>query len=587
MNYLTEANAGNLGFFYHGDSMSPHKFLDAISNGTYNNTSSMYGKGLYCVRTPIDAFLNSYGPYIYKIYVRNLRNFLHLDRPSFSMTYPNEAAKFFGKRKSENMARYEGDERTLYPGGKGEIPENMAWNEVQRAYDRSSFTVDNYARYSKFTNKENDIEFIRWQLEQKGFSRRDRLGWEVLHYLTDKMAGISKSAWTSELFYHIQKPVMEMGFEGVAYTGQQDRRCLLVYNFTNVVPVAYTIHPKAYPKDNIFSDNAYRKKLDNDDRYAVSDYMNTHDNVEMDRVKMFASMTADSDFREGIKKSISNYRPNDIGPKAIGFARKWCPTMMEMIRNHAVPSMRSEMLIDKMNQSPKLASRIMEKMKEISTPTPEEVAEHLKQEDYYIDDARKRLDTLLAWLRQDRHQLDNDFIKCLFFLYKSVVTCVDGTFKRSAVSFHSQAIYHDDFSHYLKGIYLIGAFMDDVLAKLKDYKDTLEKNASDFGKLNADFEFHLQYMEKITLESKMEEYMQGLENLYRSHYDTEEMLKSDGKYFKDNFVRRYVRNLYLQYCEKEAEILDTYREILTVSIPTVLPIARNYSMSAVKEVSAE
>ena len=574
MNYLTEANTGNLGFFYHGDKMSPSSFLHAISTGTYNNTASMYGKGLYCVRTPLDALLNGYGPYVYKIYVRNLKNFLHLDRSSFATTYPNEAARMFGKIKSKNMEKHERDEKFRYPGGKGEIPDNTPWRTIKRAYNESPFSVDNYAKYAKFTRKDNDIEFIRWQLEQKGLSEKDRLGSEVLSFLTRKLPSIRKSAWTSELFYHMRIPIQEMGFDGVAYTGQNDRRCLLVYNFTNLVPVAYTVHPKAYEKDNLWSRNGNRESLEARDRDSISDYMQNRDDVELDRVKGFANMVGDSEFEDGIRKSISNYVPNKVGPKAIGFVRKWSSAMMEMMRNTA-PSIRDEELIDKLNNSPKLANQIMETMKRVSYPSSEKIAENLNETGWYTEQMEDKLTAFLNSINPDKGggETDSQFCQCLFYFYKAVYDATHSTLNQRIRAFNKNAIYVNDFSEYLSQLYLLGSFIDYFHSKLKAYRDNLENNAQAFEIVNRDLEDKLHYTEKTYTEGKLKEYNEeGLENVYNELSEMEESLQKDMKFSGDNFIRQYVRSIFLKYCKKETEILETAREILTVTIPKVIPI---------------
>lgn len=220
LSVLAEAVIDRRGFLYHGDRMKPQEFVKALTEGIYNNTSSMYGKGMYCVRNLDDALENGYGPYIYKLYVRGFDRFLHLDKESFAQAFPEEASRIFGKY-SKNL-------KDLDVGG--------------------THTVSKISKTSPAYRK--DLSFIEWQLNRAvsefGASPVDAL--TVMESIKN-ISGTAlrprsygrSSVYTSDFFRPVSGEIKAMGFHGVSYTGRQDRRCCLVYDFNNLFPVGWTV----------------------------------------------------------------------------------------------------------------------------------------------------------------------------------------------------------------------------------------------------------------------------------------------------------------------------------------------------------
>lgn len=92
LEFLMEAVEGNIATVYHGDDMAPRDFIEAIAGREYKNSSKLYKDGLYCVRNPLHAERNNYGDFIYKILVRNMKDFFHFDPTTFKTVYPDKAS---------------------------------------------------------------------------------------------------------------------------------------------------------------------------------------------------------------------------------------------------------------------------------------------------------------------------------------------------------------------------------------------------------------------------------------------------------------------------------------------------------------
>lgn len=222
---LTEAVIDKRGFFYHGDSMPPKDFIKAVTEGTYNNTSSLYGKGMYCVRHIADATQNRYGPYIYKLYVRGLDNFLHLDEMPYRSVFGIKGRKDdYDSLGVLGAPSYSGRSGTPY----------------------SEFVLSQFNRLANRPLDPEDVKMLEREIE-RGMEGRKRVG------------------LSSEIFYKIHNLVIKYGIAGVTYTGYHDGRCALVYDFKNVFPVAWaeqkalknTIAPDVSDKK---MDSAWTKK---------------------------------------------------------------------------------------------------------------------------------------------------------------------------------------------------------------------------------------------------------------------------------------------------------------------------------------
>lgn len=229
LEFLTETVVDKRGFFYHGDKMPPKKFVKAITTGTYENTSSMYGKGLYCVRHIADACKNDYGPYIYRLYVRGLDNFLHFD----------------------------------------EMPYRSVFGLKGRGDEYDSYGVIGHPSYSGRSNTPY-VEFVLSQFSRLANRPVDPDDMRRMKYEIEKgMEGRKGLEFSSDIFYHIHGIVASYGIAGVTYTGRQDGRCILVYDFNNVFPVAWSSHetlenrmvPKSGDKrmDSVWSKRSFEK----------------------------------------------------------------------------------------------------------------------------------------------------------------------------------------------------------------------------------------------------------------------------------------------------------------------------------------
>ena len=318
---LTEATNGNMAFFYHGDDAAPDKFLQWIANGTYDNTSSFYGKGMYCVRNPLDAMMNGYGSnvpgtggqagYVYKIYVRNLKDFLHLDKLTFSRTFPEAATTIFGKASKKKFFDAESDDNILMPKARpGEEPEK-AWYMVANANKRAHF------KNAQITKANHNLDHIKWQLERRGVVLTPgSVGGRLLNKveaIVDLLVSWDHSPkLTSDILYEIWELVISLGFEGVTYTGERDRRCALIYNLSNVVPVGWARHVQ-YNRDRKYTDVLSFKDIDR----------------QNDNFKVALTNYQPSEFRpegkipKGIQKAeyifsrcmfLNDYTPDDIEP---------------------------------------------------------------------------------------------------------------------------------------------------------------------------------------------------------------------------------------------------------------------------------
>lgn len=209
LSLLAEHVIDKRGFFYHGDEMEPESFVRTVARGEYNNTSSMYGKGMYCVRHPVDAAENSYGPYIYKLYVRGLDNFLHLDELPY-----NSAFGLHGTKDSEDFEEYRGP--THYSDGEpGKY--NPSYRQTSKG-EYGRFVVQQFEKLARTPLTPGDRNHL----------------FRVLGDFSD-----GNVVHSSEVLYGIYHFCERYGIAGVTYTGAQDRRCCLVYDMRNVFPVAW------------------------------------------------------------------------------------------------------------------------------------------------------------------------------------------------------------------------------------------------------------------------------------------------------------------------------------------------------------
>lgn len=132
LEFLTEAVEGNVAIVYHGDDMEPERFLAAINGFEYRNTSKLYQDGLYCVRDPFHAASNDYGKFLYKIMVRNMRDFFHFDPTTFIAVYPDKAK--YTELESEEVEKEE-DEPDI-PKSMEPTVYSMARYVIQRAFSQ-------------------------------------------------------------------------------------------------------------------------------------------------------------------------------------------------------------------------------------------------------------------------------------------------------------------------------------------------------------------------------------------------------------------------------------------------------------------
>lgn len=212
---LTEAVIDKRGFFYHGDRMNPRDFVKTVASGKYENTSSMYGKGMYCVRNPSDAALNPYGPYIYKLYVRGLDKFLHLDAEPYLLVHGKgspEAESYLDRNPS-----YESKYKLSY----------------------ADFIIGQIQRLANAPLSPREINYLR---EEIGLEMKFRVGESgALDY-------------SSDVFSKIYSICIKYGIAGATYTGRNDHRCALVYDLSNVFPVAWTMKEDDYMTDDKLGD---------------------------------------------------------------------------------------------------------------------------------------------------------------------------------------------------------------------------------------------------------------------------------------------------------------------------------------------
>ena len=250
LQFLTEAVIDKRGFMYHGDKMPPEEFVRTVASGEYRNSSSMYGEGLYCVRSLGDALENAvkYGRYIYKIYVRDLDRFLHLDEAAY------DSAHGVRDGRSDRDEAEEDFRLPVHYGEDGSEPEytsfaskdfpmvatNLRWS----ASDKRDFDANIERGNNEYVDMvksqlaelgagagitEEDIDtMMRWFRESMDTSTEMHLDYARV-----------KVGFSSDGFKPISDIVKKLGIEGVTYTGRQDRRCCLVYNLSNVFPVAW------------------------------------------------------------------------------------------------------------------------------------------------------------------------------------------------------------------------------------------------------------------------------------------------------------------------------------------------------------
>lgn len=231
LSLLTEHVIDKRGFMYHGDEAEPEEFVRLITTGEYNNTSSMYGKGLYCVRHPQDAAANSYGPYIYKIFVRGLDTFLHLDQLAYNAAFNNSGPK----DSQDSELFFDRDLET----------DQLSWDEESKgnrvgagSFDETAGGIDQPGYYRFVASQlkrlvpdmaENDIEAV-YDMFLDAYSS----------------PSVSKVDYSSDVLKQLYRILVKYGVPGVTYTGRRDRRCCLVYDMSNVYPVAVAVKKGGY-----------------------------------------------------------------------------------------------------------------------------------------------------------------------------------------------------------------------------------------------------------------------------------------------------------------------------------------------------
>ena len=226
LDILAESVIDRRGFFYHGDEMPPEKFVRVIGSGTYDNQSSMYGKGLYCTRHPMDALRNSYGPYVYKLYVRGLDTFLHLDETAYNSAFGLKDSSFPVKDRDDSSHFYrqdtyrkrDWDMEALDLGYDNRLKDANPSYGASHGSDYEKFVMDQLRRLVPDGMKEADINSLH----------------SILRNYAEKPTVDYSSNVLEELWGILEK----YGINGVTYTGRQDRRCCLVYDLSNVFPVA-------------------------------------------------------------------------------------------------------------------------------------------------------------------------------------------------------------------------------------------------------------------------------------------------------------------------------------------------------------
>lgn len=259
LSFISEAVIDKRGFMYHGDRMAPEEFVKTVATGKYNNTSSMYGEGLYCVRSLGDALENAvkYGRYIYKIYVRNLDRFLHLDQAAYDSAH---------RVKNGRNDQEEVDADFRLPMQYSEYdsyPDYTAFlsNSFPVKPRAQEWSDDDNRNFTKgMENGENEyLEMVSRQLRELGSDAgitEDDLDtimrWfkEGLNPEADYAYDTArvKFGYSTDGFKPIAEIVEKLGIEGVTYTGRRDRRCCLVYNMSNIFPVAW-LDTEAEPKE--------------------------------------------------------------------------------------------------------------------------------------------------------------------------------------------------------------------------------------------------------------------------------------------------------------------------------------------------
>lgn len=245
LSLLTEHVIDKRGFFYHGDEMPPEKFVRTLASGKYANTSSMYGVGMYCVRHPMDAAQNDYGPYVYKLYVRGLDNFLHLDELPYNSV--------FGKKGTKDSEDYEEYLGPTY-GGKATGDFNPSFRRKAEGDDYSRFVLQQFERLARVPVTPGDLKEIS----------------QALCALSE--GDVEHSA---ELLNRISHLCERYGIAGVTYTGSHDRRCALVYDLNNVFPVGWALQERdGYGEKHLtpFQKIDYRSDKFSDSRSFISKY---------------------------------------------------------------------------------------------------------------------------------------------------------------------------------------------------------------------------------------------------------------------------------------------------------------------------
>lgn len=208
LQFLTEAVIDKRGFFYHGDQLGPQRFIQVLHDKEYDNTSSLYGTGMYCTRHLIDALDNHYGPYVYKLYVRGLDNFLHLDEAPY-----NSAHGING-----GLLDAEDGKVASYKMG-------LAYKDVKGLKGGESYADFILRQFVRLA----DRKVSDWDLK----AMRDLIEAEADH------EDGSNVVYSSDFFKYLNEYAVKYGISGVTYTGRHDRRCALVYDFNNVFPVAW------------------------------------------------------------------------------------------------------------------------------------------------------------------------------------------------------------------------------------------------------------------------------------------------------------------------------------------------------------
>lgn len=234
---LTEAVVGNLAIGFHGDKRPPDVVIPEIMEKQYKCTADYLGNGFYCTRHEDENHYKYHG-WLYKVYIRGVQDYLHLDFTAYNSAFPNRRVHSPALKKVDKL------KSSMPPEDLAALGINV--DDLAKKFDLSkkldaTTSLEDSDVFSAYPDiRENVPPYIVRQilmLRKKGLRTRD--GSMLKDCIMDCMREEGVDSTSRFLYQLTQKTNITSIIPGVTYKGSGDARCILTYDWNRIVPVAY------------------------------------------------------------------------------------------------------------------------------------------------------------------------------------------------------------------------------------------------------------------------------------------------------------------------------------------------------------